>query len=233
MSITWCEPCVKTKSAPESASSAVLFDLDGTFADTALDLGAALNFLLRQEGRPEVLHEDFRPHTSAGTRGMLRVGFGITPDDAAYAGLAERFLARYAATVCERTCLFEGVVELVTRLEARGLAWGIVTNKPARFTEPLMAALGYGQRAGCIISGDSTPRPKPHPDSILLACERLGVAPAQSWYVGDDLRDIQAGRAAGLKTVAAAWGYLGVDFPIETWAADYTIQQPLHMLDFL
>lgn len=211
----------------------MLFDLDGTFADTALDLGAALNFLLQEEGRAAVSHEAFRPHTSAGTRGMLRVGFGITPEDSAYAGLAERFLARYAATVCERTCLFDGMSELVTALESRDIAWGIVTNKPARFTDPLMAALGYGQRAACIISGDATPRPKPHPDSILLACERIQVDPAEAWYVGDDLRDIQAGRAAGLKTVAAAWGYLGVDHPIETWQADHTITQPLDLLALL
>jgi phosphoglycolate phosphatase len=209
---------------------AVLFDLDGTFADTAPDLGAALNRLLKEEGRPPLDMDIFRPHTSAGTRGMLGIGFGITPDDPGYQGLAERFLAHYTAALCVGTVLFEGMVELLAELEGRGLAWGIVTNKPARFTLPLMAALGYGERAACIISGDSTPNPKPHPDPILLGCREARTEPARCLYVGDDLRDIQAGQAAGTGTVAAAWGYLGTGSPITAWGADSLVAHPLEIL---
>jgi phosphoglycolate phosphatase len=215
------------------AIEAVLFDLDGTFADTAPDLGAALNRLLAEEGRPPLAHAIFRPHTSAGTRGMLRAGFGITPDDAAYAALAERFLAHYTAALCVDTVLFEGMVELLGELEARGLSWGIVTNKPARYTLPLMAALGYAERAACLVSGDSAPRPKPFPDPILLGCAQIGIEPARCLYVGDDLRDIQAGRAAGTGTVAAAWGYLGPGAPITEWGADSLIAHPLEILNLL
>lgn len=212
---------------------AVLFDLDGTFADTAPDLGAALNRLLVEEGRPPLAFDVFRPHTSAGTRGMLRAGFGIAPEDPAYAALAERFLAHYTAALCVHTVLFEGMVELLMELEAQGVAWGIVTNKPARFTLPLMAALGYGERAACIVSGDSAPRPKPYADPILLGCAQIGIEPARCLYVGDDLRDIQAGQSAGTGTVAAAWGYLGADTPITEWGADSLVAHPLEILDLL
>ncbi|MDD5297275.1 MAG: HAD-IA family hydrolase [Rhodocyclaceae bacterium] len=209
---------------------AVLFDLDGTFADTAPDLGAALNRLLAEEGRQALDMGVFRPHTSAGTRGMLGIGFGIAPEESGYASLAERFLAHYTAALCVDTVLFEGMAELVAELENLGLAWGIVTNKPARFTLPLMAALGYGERAACIVSGDSTPNPKPHPDPIFLGCLDAGTVPARCLYVGDDLRDIQAGQAAGTGTVAAAWGYLGTGVPIGEWGADSLVSHPLEIL---
>ncbi|MBT0961931.1 phosphoglycolate phosphatase [Denitromonas iodatirespirans] len=210
---------------------AVLFDLDGTFADTAPDLGAALNTLLQEDGRTPVPLEVLRPHTSAGTRGMLRVGYGLTPDAAPYAALAQRFLAHYSTTLCRQTRLFPGIHTLVCALEARGKRWGIVTNKPKRFTEPLLNALPLGPRAACVVSGDSTPRPKPAPDSLLFACEQLNIAPASTLYVGDDLRDIEAGRAAGMPTAAAAWGYLGLDHPIDSWGADWIVDSPEALLD--
>lgn len=210
---------------------AILFDLDGTFADTAPDLGAALNTLLQEDGRTPVPLEVVRPHTSAGTRGMLRVGYNLTPDAAPYPALAQRFLAHYSTMLCRQTRLFPGIDTLVCALEARGKRWGIVTNKPKRFTEPLLNALPLGPRAACVVSGDSTPRPKPAPDSLLLACEQLGIAPAQALYVGDDLRDIQAGKAAGMPTAAAAWGYLGLDDPIASWGADWIIDTPVALLD--
>lgn len=217
----------------EKSTEAVLFDLDGTFADTALDLGAALNRLLAEEGRAALAHKIFRPHTSAGTRGMLGIGFGITPEDPGYPDLAQRFLDHYAQSICDQTCLFDGMAELIAGIEARKLPWGIVTNKPHRFTQPLMAALGYADKAACIISGDSAARAKPYPDPLFLACELAGVAPRNCYYVGDDLRDIQAGRAAGMKTIAAAYGYLGTLHPIESWGADATIQHPMDLLSLI
>lgn len=217
----------------EGKVAAVLFDLDGTFADTAPDLGAALNRLLREEGRAAVAADVFRPHTSAGTRGMLGIGFGLAPTDPAYPDLARRFLEHYAADICVHTCLFDGMAELVTQLERRNIAWGIVTNKPHRFTLPLMECLSYAQRAACIVSGDSAARPKPHPDPLVLACQIAKVAAQNCLYVGDDLRDIEAGRAAGMKTVAAAYGYLGTATSIDTWGADLIIQHPLELLNFV
>ncbi len=213
-----------------AATQAVLFDLDGTFADTAPDLGAALNAVLAQEGRAPVPFDVFRPHTSAGTRGMLGVGFGIKPDDPAYPPLAERFLAHYAANLCVHTCLFAGVEDMILGLEQRGIAWGIVTNKPARYTEPLLDAMGWSARAACRISGDSAPLPKPAPDPLWLACRQIACEPQRCLYVGDDLRDVQAGRAAGMVTVAVRWGYLGTGVPVEEWGADYIIDHPMELL---
>lgn len=214
-------------------ADAVLFDLDGTLADTALDLGAALNRLLVEEGRAPLALEDTRPHTSNGTRGLLGAGFGIAPGDAAYADLARRFLDHYAAAVCAHTLLFPGVAELLDELDARGVRWGVVTNKPHRFTVPLLEALGLRQRCACIVSGDSTPRPKPDPGPLLLGCSEANARPQRSLYVGDDERDIVAGRAAGMLTVAAAWGYLGVAAPPGDWNAHVIIEAPLQVLDLL
>lgn len=218
-------------SVPKRAVAAVLFDLDGTFADTAPDLGAALNKILVEEGRQPLSLAHFRPHTSAGTRGMLQVGFGIEPDDPCYGDLAARFLAHYGAGLCVDTVLFEGMPALIAELEAKNLPWGIVTNKPARFTDPLMQALGYAERAACIVSGDSAPRAKPHPDPLFLACSRIACIPEACLYVGDDLRDIQAGAAAGMRTIAAAWGYLGTGSPIAEWGADIIAEHPLVLVD--
>ncbi len=209
---------------------AVLFDLDGTFADTAPDLGGALNALLHEDGKPPLPLEALRPHTSSGTRGMLRVGYGITPDATPYPELAKRFLTHYGNALCVESRLFPGIETLVCALEAAGKPWGIVTNKPRRFTEPLVQALPLGSRAACIVSGDTTPNPKPAPDSLIFACRQLAIDPARTLYVGDDLRDIEAGRSAGMMTAAAAWGYLGIDHPIESWGADWIVATPEALL---
>jgi len=218
---------------PDGNTRAVFFDLDGTLADTAPDLGGALNELLAELGRPAVGMDVLRPHVSAGTRGMLGVGLGLKPDHAEYAALAQRFLELYASRLCARTRLFDGMATLIDELESRGIGWGVVTNKPARFTEPLMECLQLSHRAAAIISGDSAPRPKPAPDSLLLACESAGVPPGLTLYVGDDLRDMQAARAAGMRAIAAAWGYLGDGTPIHDWNADATISEPLDLLYLL
>lgn len=205
---------------------AVFFDLDGTLADTAPDLGGALNRLLIENGRPPLPMDMLRPHVSGGARALLGVGFSVTPEDAAFAALRERFLDLYAEQVCEGTALFDGIPALLDTLDALRLPWGVVTNKPKRFSHDVVAGLGLSDRACCIVSGDSAARPKPAPDPLLLACELAGIAPESSLYVGDDLRDIESGRAAGMKTLAAAWGYLGDGPTIETWGSDRIARHP-------
>jgi 2-phosphoglycolate phosphatase len=210
---------------------AVFFDLDGTLADTAPDLGAALNRLLLEQGRAPLAHAVLRPHVSAGARGLLHVGFGIGPENPAYTSLRERFLDIYEQSLCKHTALFDGMDTLLAALEAQGIAWGVVTNKPERFTLPLMEALGLAGRAAAIVGGDTTAKAKPDPLPLLHACTVAGVAATASAYVGDDLRDIQAGRAAGMRTFAAAWGYLGDGLPIDEWGADRLIAEPTGLLE--
>lgn len=210
--------------------NAVLFDLDGTLADTAPDLSSALNRLRSEEGLDCVPLECLRPVASNGVRGLLGVGFGLTPEHHRYAELAQRFLSHYMARLCVDTVLFNGVVDLLDELEARYIPWGIVTNKQSRFTLPLVADLGLAQRAACVVCGDSAARAKPHPDPLFMASELLNVRPQHCMYVGDDLRDIQAGREAGMITVAAAYGYLGCNEPLSAWGADATIENPRELL---
>ncbi|MFM9967996.1 MAG: HAD-IA family hydrolase [Burkholderiales bacterium] len=212
---------------------AVLFDLDGTFADTAPDLGAALNRLLAEAGRPSVALAVSRKLTSSGARGMIQVGFGIGPDHPDYAALQVRYLEIYEQGVCVDTRLFPGMESLVEKIESYPMTWGIVTNKAARFTVPLVKALGYEKRSACVVSGDTTSRLKPAPDSLLHAAREIGVAPANCLYVGDDLRDIQAARAAGMPVLAATYGYLGDGEKPENWGADALISSPLEILNFL
>jgi len=212
---------------------AVLFDLDGTLADTAPDLAHVLNLQLGARGRPQLPVHALRPYVSHGARGMLRTGFGVGPDDAGYAALRDEFLDLYEQNLCRDTRLFPGMPELLAALEQRGTAWGIVTNKMERFTLPLMQALGLAARAGCIIGGDTTTRAKPHPDPLLEASRRLGIDPRECAYVGDDERDVQAGHAAGMTPVVALYGYLGEDKPPHQWGADLYIEQPLDLLKLL
>lgn len=214
-------------------TAAVLFDLDGTLADTARDLGGALNRLRNEEGKPPLPHDVLRPHVSGGARALLNVGFGLMPADAAYAGFQQRFLGHYAAAICDDTVLFDGVAGLLDELDARRIPWGVVTNKAQRFTLLLADALGLRERAGCLVSGDSSPLPKPAAAPLLLACKLLGVLPGASLYVGDDLRDVQAGKAAGVGTVAVRYGYLGDGPPIEDWGADTIIDTPAEILALL
>lgn len=212
---------------------AVLFDLDGTLADTAADLGATLNRLRIEHDLKPLSAETIRPHVSHGVRGLLRVGFALAPGDASYAELSQRFLAHYAEALCVDTALFDGMAELLEQLEGQGVKWGVVTNKTSRFTLPLLEGLGLARRAACIVSGDSAPRPKPAADPLLLASAIVGAPAQRCLYVGDDLRDIEAGRAAGMGTVAAAWGYLGDGPPLEKWGADTIIRSPAELLELV
>ena len=212
---------------------AVLFDLDGTLADTAGDLGGALNTLRVARGLQPMPLADLRPFASAGARGLIGVGLNIHPGDDAFEPLRVAFLDAYTRCLADTTALFEGMGQLLDTLEARGLRWGVVTNKPHRFTVPVMEGLGLMGRAGTVISGDSTAHAKPHPLPLLTACEQLGVDPSRSLYVGDDLRDIQAAQAAGMPSAAAAWGYIGHNGEIGGWGADVIAQQPLDLLQHL
>ncbi len=206
---------------PDRPPQAVLFDLDGTFADTAPDLGAALNRLLQESDRAPLPLATLRPFVSQGVRGMLRIGFGMLPDHPDYKSRYNRFLTHYQQSLCVHTTLFDGIAELVEALEAEGVAWGIVTNKSQHFTLPLMESLGYARRADCIVSGDSASRAKPYAHPLHLACALTGAAQEASLFVGDDIRDIAAGRAAGMRTIAALYGYLGDSGPVDTWGADH------------
>lgn len=225
MSTTWCT----AGATPE----VVFFDLDGTLADTAPDLGGALNRLRADLDLDPMPLETLRAHTSSGVRGLLAIGLGIGRDAPEYRETADRFLAYYEETLCVQTRLFPGIPELLDVLEARRIPWGIVTNKPKRYTEPLLSKTPRLQSARCAVSGDSAARPKPHPDPLLMAAQLAQASPARCIYVGDDLRDVQAGRAAGMMTVAAAYGYLGTECRVEDWDADHVIQAPLDLLGIL
>jgi phosphoglycolate phosphatase len=207
----------------------VLFDLDGTFADTAPDLGYALNCMRTARGIASLPIAITRPVTSLGARGMLSVGFGITPEHSGYQTMRDEFLQIYEQNLCRETSLFPGIEQLLDAIEKKRLRWGIVTNKAERLARPLLDLLHVGPRAACVIGGDTTGRIKPHPDPLLAACRALAVAPVSCVYVGDDLRDVQAGRAAGMKTVAVKYGYLNGSEP-ETWGADAVIEQPQELL---
>lgn len=217
--------------ASSSVPRAILFDLDGTLADTAPDLAAAVNLLRSARGLEITPYEVLRPTASAGARGMIGASFGLTPQDAGFDELKTGFFNNYEAAIAVHTTLFDGVAELLHGLQQAGLAWGIVTNKPSRFTDPLLPLIGLAH-AGCIISGDTTPHAKPHPEPLLEAARRLGLPPEQCWYVGDDLRDIQAGQAAGMATVACAWGYCGATEPAG-WSADHLLTSPHELLALL
>lgn len=204
---------------------AVLFDLDGTFADTAPDLGRTINLMRAARGLAPVALADTRRVTSLGARGLLGVGFGIGPEHADYAAMREEFLRLYEMNLCQDTVLFPGIAALVEALEARRILWGIVTNKAERYARPLLQQLGYGTRAACLIGGDTTGHLKPHPEPLLAAARAIGIAAQDCIYVGDDQRDIEAGRAAGMRTVAVRFGYLNGSNP-ETWGADSLVSSP-------
>jgi phosphoglycolate phosphatase len=210
----------------------VLFDFDGTLADTAADLAAAVNQLRIQKGLKELAASEVRPYASMGARGLLRLAFGLTPEDADYPPLREAFLERYDARVCVETRLFPGMADLLRELELRSFPWGIVTNKATRFTHRIVEALSL--RPSCLVCGDSTPHLKPHPAPLRLAAERLGLPPEKCIYVGDDLRDIQAAHAAGMRPVAVEWGYHSPDNDgPRTWNAAAVIGEPRELIRLL
>jgi N-acetyl-D-muramate 6-phosphate phosphatase len=204
---------------------AVLFDLDGTLADTAPDLAYAINCMRAARNLPPLPLSATRPVTSLGARGMLDVAFGIGPDDPAYGSLREEFLDLYEKNICRETRLFPGTDRLLKLLEGRGLRWGVVTNKAERLARLLLGMLDLTSRASCIIGGDTAARAKPHPDSLIAACRVIGVEARKCIYVGDDRRDVEAGQAAGMRVVAARWGYCNGGKP-ESWNADWIMGQP-------
>lgn len=210
---------------------AILFDLDGTLADTAPDLAAAVNQLRLERGLEAVAYERLRPVASAGARGLIGAAFDIAPGHEQYEALRVAFLSNYESAIAVHSRLFDGVAQMLDGLMARTLQWGIVTNKAARYTDALVPQIGLGN-AGCVISGDTTPHPKPHPAPLLEAAQRLQLSPEQCWYVGDDRRDIEAGKAAGMPTIAAGWGYCGHSEPAQ-WDAHALITDPLELLHLL
>ena len=212
---------------------AVLFDLDGTLADTAHDLGHALNRQRIARGLSALPIALIRTEASAGARGLLGLGFSIKPGDSGYDAMRAEFLDFYAEHLCRETNLFPGIAELLDQLDDRQLPWGIVTNKPARFTIPLMQELGLSQRAACIVSGGDTTHSKPHPEPLLTASSAMAIAPDECIYLGDDIRDVQASLAAGMEPVIAKYGYLGSVSPPESWGARYLIDQPQELLGYL
>jgi len=204
-------------------ASTVLFDFDGTLADTAADLSRALNRVRAERGLDEVPLEQLRGHASSGARGLLQAGMGVLPEHDQYAPLREAFLKHYAENICIDTRLFPGVEALLSEIEWRGLRWGIVTNKSTSLTRNVVRRLGLAERAACVVCGDTTPHLKPHPAPLLHAAGELQVATSDCVYLGDDLRDIQAARAAGMRPVAVAWGY-GEN--LADWNAEAVLQRP-------
>lgn len=211
----------------------VLFDLDGTLADTAPDLAAAVNRMLRARGRDALPVAELRPVASHGARGLLGRAFGVTPADPDFETLRQEFFREYEGALCVESTLFPTMDAALAELEAAGILWGIVTNKIARFTQPLVRSLGLDGRAACVVSGDTATRPKPDPAPLLYALAATRTGASAAVYVGDDLRDIQAGRAAGVRTVAASYGYLGDGPHYADWGADHVIHSPAELLSLV
>jgi 2-phosphoglycolate phosphatase len=213
--------------------AAVFFDLDGTLADTARDLAEPVNAMRVERGLAPMPLEALRPYASMGARGLIGAGLGITPEQDAYEPLRLDFLARYERAICVHTRLFDGMEDVLARLEARGIVWGVVSNKVERYVRPILGALGMLGRSATVIGGDTTPHAKPHPEPLRHAARITGMDPARCVYVGDDRRDVEAGRAADMRTVAAAYGYCGDASPPHSWGADHLIDTPRALLSLL
>ena len=222
-----------SQSQHQSPYHGVFFDLDGTLADTAPDLVAATNQLLSARNLPLKPYEQLRPCASAGARGLIGGAFGIDTKHPDFIPLRDEFFANYEKALFVHSKLFEGMEHLLNQLESAQLPWGIVTNKSERFTNPLIELMGLSQRSISTVSGDTTPHSKPHPEPILHAARIANLDPNKSLYVGDDIRDVIAGKAAGMKTVAAAYGYCGCEEPPEAWGADFIIQTPQELLHII
>ena len=212
---------------------AVLFDLDGTLIDSAPDLGAAVDKMRVARGMSSLPLSHYRPMAGAGARGMIGLAFGWTPDHPDYEQLKEEFFVNYTSCMTERTLAFDGVPQLIQELVNLKMPWGVVTNKSKRFAEPLTQAMPLFLSAAVLISGDTTPHAKPHPAPLLEAAKRLGIDPRACVYVGDDERDIVAGHAAQMKTVAATYGYLGTQSDVKSWKAHAQIDSPAQLLKLL
>ncbi len=212
---------------------AVLFDLDGTLIDSAPDLGAAVDKMRVDRGMSSMPLAHYRHMAGAGARGMISLAFGYTPDHPDYEAMKEEFFRNYESCMTERTFAFEGVAQMIAALVAAKLPWGVVTNKSKRFAEPLTQAMPLFKSSAVLICGDTTPHAKPHPEPLLEAARRLGLDPSACIYVGDDERDIVAGHAAHMKTVAATYGYLGAQGDVEKWQADAQIQSPSELASLI
>ena len=209
---------------------AILFDLDGTLIDSAPDLAGACNEMRVERGLTPLPYLDLRRMVGSGARGMVGVAFGLAPGDAGYEALRDEFLARYESRMTRQTRVFDAMVPVLAWLAEQRIPWGIVTNKATRFAAPLIASLGLAERASTLICGDTVTHAKPHPAPLLEAAARLQFAPAECVYVGDDRRDVDAGRAAGMRTIVAAWGYLGAGEHPAAWAADAVIAAPAELM---
>jgi phosphoglycolate phosphatase len=212
---------------------AVLFDLDGTLIDSAPDLGAAADKMRTDRGLASLDYALYRPMAGSGARGMLQIAFGMAPEHPDFEAFKEEFLSNYEQAMTVRSVVFDGVNDLLAHLQAKGMLWGVVTNKHQRFTLPLTAQLPLFATAKAIVSGDTTPHAKPHPEPLFEAARRMQLLPEHCWYVGDDERDIVAGKAAGMTTVAAHYGYLGSQAEVLNWGADHIIHSPLALAELL
>ena len=212
---------------------AILFDLDGTLVDSAPDLAGAVNDLLELHGREPLPYQTLRPLAGSGARGMVGAGFGVGPGHDDFPALRQAFLDLYERRLLRSSGVFDAVPVVLDRIEQRGRPWGVVTNKAAYLAEPLLDGLALRRRAAVFVAGDTTPHTKPHPEPLLHAARGLGLAPVRCVYIGDDARDVQAGRAAGMTTVAAAWGYLGAEARVDQWGADHVAATPEALLNWL
>ncbi|MFQ3038327.1 HAD family hydrolase [Neisseria cinerea] len=212
---------------------AVLFDLDGTLADTAPDLGGALNAVLRRHNLPEKSIAEIRPYAGHGAAGLLKLGAGITPDHTDYTRWRAEYLDEYNSRYAQDTTLFDGVNKLIAELGKRGIKWGIITNKPMRFTDKLVPKLGFIIPPAVVVSGDTCGEPKPSVKPMLYACGQIHADPQHTLYVGDAERDIQAGRNSGMTTVLAEWGYISDEDDTDSWQPDYRIATPIELIGCL
>ena len=212
---------------------AVLFDLDGTLIDSAPDLGAAADKMRIERGMPSIDYALYRPMAGSGARGMLQVAFGMSDAHPDYEAYKNEFLDNYQHAMTVKTTVFDGVNDMLSSLQQQGILWGVVTNKHQRFTIPLSHQMALFKTAGAVVSGDTTPHAKPHPAPLFEGARLLGLPPQDCWYVGDDERDIVAGKAAGMVTVAANYGYLGEEADVLSWGADFVIHQPVELADVL
>lgn len=211
----------------------ILFDLDGTLVDTAPDLGYALNLQRQRHGLEPLPLNEIRPYASHGSKGLLSVGFNLNPEDACFADMRQEYLDLYDQVFTRSPVLFDGMAAVLDEIEGRNLTWGIVTNKPRRFSEPMIRALQLQERARCLVCGDDAARVKPYPDTLLMACRMTSSNVVDCLYVGDAERDVQAGKAAGMKTVVALFGYIDETDQPQEWGADAMIAQPAELLDLL
>ncbi|MCA0174915.1 MAG: phosphoglycolate phosphatase [Proteobacteria bacterium] len=209
---------------------AILFDLDGTLIDSAPDLAAAANAVRAEEGLAALPLADLRPHVGKGGRGMIGAAFGVVPGDARFESLVVRFLTHYEQGLLQHTAVFSAMQPVLGALDGRGLPWGIVTNKHSRYAQPVVAGLPGLVTSRVLVCGDTLAQAKPHPAPLLEAARRIGVAPEACWYVGDDERDVIAGRAAGMRTAVAAWGYIDAAIRLADWQADALLQGPEELL---